>query len=234
MILVEKPFPQDFHKEPARVTAQRLYQHTVTQSTALDNRMRTPGAAKSLQELPGLLKTVIDTREDKSQIAEIEKVYFTTEEPDAEQHLETITFSVVKNVPGGYGQGSPFDQAYKNLRPFLREEQTDPDNPGYMRATFGKFYDSLIRLTCWARTSWQSEMRAAWLEETVEQYTWWLTMQGISRIYFWSRGADEMKDVKGNKIYGKPLDFYVKTEKISHVSEKTLEELVIKLGVSVA
>jgi hypothetical protein len=232
LILAEAPFSQELLEAPTRIQVQHVYQNVLSQTTPIPSgRMVTPFPAKAIEDVPGLFKQMIDSYETRTNITQADKIHFTEEEPDLTQNLEAITFSVVRYEPGGFGQGSPFSQEHKNLRPMLREEGEDPSNPGYRLATLGQWFDAIIRLTCWARTNKQANTRVSWLEKIISEYTWWLTMNGISRIFFWGRDEDQTKDIKNNKIYGRPLNYYVRTERLTHVSEKTLEELVVKVGV---
>jgi hypothetical protein len=229
------PFdPSLLETQPLQVVVERIYDLKVGDRESgyeSRERMASPFPAKSLLEVPGLLEQALRSQQEREQIDDKSRLIFTLEDPDVTRKLETITFSVVKSAPGGLGNGSPFGQQAMNLRPFLREERDDPDNPGYKKAVLGQWFDNIIRLTCWAHDSWGSEKRVNWLMDTIEEYTWWLTMQGISRIWFWGRNADETREVQNNKIYGKSVDYFVRTEKLSTVSTKVLEELVIKLSV---
>lgn len=230
-VLPAAPFPQELLGENPRIIVEQLYQNSIAWAREQTGYSTTPFPAKSIKEVPGLLKRVIEDFEGRTDINDEDKLFFTVDEVDLTNHLEEITFSVARREPGGVGSGPPFAQGHKNLRPFLRDEGDDPDNPGYKKAVFGQWFDNVIRLTCWARRSWQAEERALWLEEVIEKYAWYLTMQGISRVFFWGRDADQMIENKNNKIYGKALNYYIRTERLSYVSTKKLEELVIKIGV---
>ena len=63
----------------------------------------------------------------------------------------------------------------------------------------------------------------------MEDYTWWFKLQGVNRILFWGRGEDQTVDDDGNKWFGRPLDYFVRTEKLRRFEEKKLEEILIKL-----
>lgn len=230
-ILPEAPFAQELTHEAPGVVVEKLYQRTIANASDMRGRAVTPFPAKSIEEVPGLIQEVVENFETRTSVNDADKIFFTVDEVDLEQHLEEITFSIARREPGGVGQGPPFAQEHKNLRPFLREEGDDIDNPGYKRAVLGQWFDNIICLTCWARKSWQAEKRALWLERVIDEYTWYLTMKGISRIFYQGRDADQMREVKGNRIYGKALKYYVRTERLTYVSTKTLEELVIKIGV---
>ncbi len=70
-----------------------------------------------------------------------------------------------------------------------------------------------------------------WFEDLMEEYSWWFKLQGVDRVIFWGRQADVVVERDNNKWYGRPLDFFVRTEKLRVFREKTLEEILIKLAV---
>ena len=110
-----------------------------------------------------------------------------------------------------------------------RESGTDAANPDYRYTVQGYWYDNLIRFTCWARTNKQANERANWFEDFMEDYTWWFRLQGVGRVLFWGRGEDDIVRDDENKWYGRPLDYFVRTEKLRRFEEKKLEEILIQL-----
>jgi len=230
-MLGDSPFSRELLESPPRVLVSHVYRTMTSIDGSPRGKSKTPYGFKSIAEVPELIKEAIEHFQTRESTRSENQIFFTVESPDFERNIEAITYGVVKRTPGGLGAGSPFSQPSKELRPSLREEYTDPDNPGYSRAVLGQWFDNLIRLTCWSHTSRQAEKRANWLERIVTEYRWWFVMKGLNRFYFWEREEDEMKEVNGNKVYGKPLLFFVRTEKLSYVSEKKLEQLIVQLSI---
>lgn len=195
-------------------------------------RSKTLGKAKSLLEFYDLVRQVIDDYERRAGTPEKNKVIFTEEEPDAESETETITFSLIRREPGAYGQGAPFESRVRNLRPIIREDTFDPAHPDYRIVVQGYWYDNVVRFTPWARTNKAANRRAEWFEEMMEEYAWLFKLQGVNRTLFWGRQSDVVLDVSGNRWYGRPIDFFVRTEKLRVFSEKKIEEILIKVGTS--
>jgi len=65
----------------------------------------------------------------------------------------------------------------------------------------------------------------------MEEYAWWFTMQGCQRAIYQGQETDLVAVVNENKWYGRPINFFVRTEKLRTFKEKTLEEIYIKLAV---
>ena len=223
---------EELTEEEQRIIVRNVYEFAKgdlsTRKGPVD-RSKTPGPAKTLHEFYDLVRQAINHYESRASVPEANKVNFTEEEPDIDSETESIVFSLVKREPGQFGQGPPLDAKHHNLKPMLREEADDPDNPGYKCAVTGYWYDNVVRFTCWARTNKAANARAMWFENLMEEYTWWFRLQGVSRVLFWGRDADIVTEVTGNKWYGRPIHFFVKTEKVRVFKQKTLEEIFIDI-----
>ena len=213
-----------------RITVQTVYDlnFEATPNSAPPTA-RTVGSAKSLTEFYSLLNRAMVDYQARSGIALANYVNLTEEDPEPKDESEVISFRLMRREPGAYSQGAPFEGAIKNLRPIARESGKDTANPDYRYTIQGYWYDNLIRFTCWARTNKQANERASWFEDFMEDYTWWFRLQGINRLLFWGRGEDDIVREDENKWYGRPLDYFVRTEKLRRFEEKKLEEILIQL-----
>lgn len=198
---------------------------------AVVERTRTPGNTKDIFEVLDLIQIAIKDYESRNHSAKDAQIDVIYEKPDKPIEVETISLAVVSRVPGMYAQGKPGDTGVKNRRPILREMIDDPDNPGYKRAVLGFFYDNVLRLTCWAKTNKAANDRAIWLENLMEEYDWFFVWSGVNRLLYESWRTSEVIDIVNSRYYGRPIDFFVRTEKLINVSEKTLEQICIKFGV---
>lgn len=218
------------NQQRVRVIAETQYNTILHNSVRLE-KTKTPQPSKSIIEVMELVSQAISDYETRTHTNEDAKVGVTYENPDTTRQVEVISMSLARREPGMFAQGSPFQGNVKNRRPLLREEVVDPDHPGYKRAVLGFFYDNILRLTCWARTNKQANERALWLENVMEEYTWFFVYSGVNRLLYDGRRDETVYD-EGTKYYGRPIDYFVRTEKIRQVSEKTLEEVVIRLALA--
>lgn len=231
--ILEDILGSDLSENNRRIIIRRVYDNLITNNTRqIDtSRSKTLGSAKSLLEFYNLVRQAKDDYETRANTLDVNKIIFTEEEPDVESETETVTFGLVKRAPGSFGQGSPFESNVKNLRPIQRESGSDTENPGYNYTIHGYWYDNLVRFTCWARSNKQANKRAEWFENLMEEYAWWFTINGVNRVLFWGRDSDIVTVIDNNKWYGRPLDYFVRTEKLRVFSEKQLEEVLIRLAV---
>jgi hypothetical protein len=219
----------DLTENDIRVVVQGIFD--INFVTEDNPRSKTLGRAKSLLEFYDLVRQAIDNYETRAGATQVNKVIFTEEEPDADSDTETITFSLISREPGSFSQGSTREGDVRNRRPIQRAEGEDSENPGYRYVETGFWYDNIVRFTCWARTNKAANARAEWFEDFMENYLWWFRMQGVSRLLFEGRRTDIVTVVDNNKWYGRPIDFFVRTEKIRTFSEKKIEQILIKLAV---
>ena len=230
--LLEDLLDSELANNNIRITTEKVYEivrgdiQTYKEGLA---RSKTLGTAKSLLEFYDLVRQAIEDYERRAGTPEVNQIRFTEEEPDVDAKTETITFSLVSREPGAFQQGAPMEARVKNMRPMLREEAVDEENPDYRKAIMGYWHDNIVRFTCWARTNKTANARAMWFEDLMDEYAWWFKLQGVSRVLFWQRNTDIVAKVGGNKWYGRPIDYFVRTEKIQVFTEKTIEEIIVRM-----
>lgn len=227
---IEDILDEELTENNIRVTVERIFDMEIGKDIAgLASKSRTPRGAKSLTEVYDTIRKVIEDLERRTGVPEANRVTFTEEEPDNKAQTEIVTFSLVRREPGAFGQGAPFESKVRNMRPILREEEDDAEHPGYRIATTGYWHDNIIRLTCWAQTNKAANARANWLENLLDEYAWFFKAEGVDRFLFWERNSDIMRTIDNNKWYGRPLDYFVRTETLRAFSEKKIEEILLKV-----
>lgn len=219
--------PDSLLKDQRGIVITSQYSNII-QSAVKGVRARSPFPAKSLNEFYGLVKNALDNYETRQNIVEEAKAFYTEEDPDylKDNHL-IITFNLVKRVPGSFSPGPPFQSEVSNWRPILREEIDDTENPGYKRAIFGYWHDNEVKFTVWARTNKLANEKALWFENIMQEYSWYFVSQGVSRVLFLKRESDIQIDNNNAKLYGRPIHYYVRTETLTNISQKTIEQITI-------
>lgn len=195
-------------------------------------RSKTLGPAKSLLDFYDLVRQAIENYEIREGITDENKIVFTEEEPDVSAKNEAIVFSLISREPGAFGEGAPLKARVRNQKPIIREIVDDPTAPGYKKIIKGYWYDNVVRFTCWAKTNKAANRRAEWFGDLMEEYSWWFKLQGVDRVIFLEQQADLVTVVNDNKWYGRPIDYFVRTEKLRVYSEKMLEEILLKVAVT--
>lgn len=220
---------EDLSTVPQRVLVSRHYASLIETAEHVP-KSTTPGNSKNIIEVMSLIKDAIEDYERRKHTNDKDKVVVVYEDPDKLVEFETISINIEGRQPGGFGSGAPLQTQVKNQRPILREETEDPDNPGYKRAILGYLHDNVIRLTCWALTNKTANARMLWLEEVMEEYLWYFKISGTNRFLYLKHGPQLVKTVSNNRIYGRPIDYFVRTETLRAVSEKELETIYVNLA----
>ncbi len=225
-------------EKPYRIEVNRTFESVIQKDDGALNRKTTSlKPAKNLQEVYQTVGKAIENLQTRADLAEEHKIVFVEGMPDKKilEELASkrkggiVSFSLIKREPGSFSQGAPFEGAVRNMKPIFREEADDPENPGYKVGAVGYWHDNIIRFTCWANTNKRANELAQWFEDMMDEYMWYFKAEGINRMLFWGRSADSTENIDGNKWYGRPIDYFVRTEKIKVFSEKTIEKIVLSI-----
>ena len=222
---------EELQESDKSIEIEKIFDFNFTTGHRDLGRSKTLGESKSLLEFHELVRQVINDYEIRAGTTEENRVLFTEEEPDFEATNESIVFGLVRREPGSWQQGAPMEARTKNRRPLIREESNDPLHPTYRKVVLGYYYDNVVRYTCWARTNKAANARAIWFEDMMEEYAWWFKLKGVQRVLYHGQDTDLVIERNGNRWYGRPIDFYVRTEKLRVFSEKMLEDILVKLTV---
>lgn len=190
-------------------------------------RTKSSTPAKTLTEFYELVKIILRESEERAGTPDQNKIIFREDEPDRDADFPSISYKLMRREPGAFGGGAPFESRVKNLRPIPREEFDDPDNPGYKITTSGYFYDNIVRFNCWGKTNKTANRVAEQFEDLMELFSWFFKLQGIDRVLFWGRQADHTVELDQNPWHCRPIDYFVRTEKVRVQNVKTIEELLI-------
>lgn len=215
--------PEELTSSPQRIFVSEQFASIVERADKPPSK--TSGPAKNYFEFCQLVQDALkDYQKDSS--FKIDTVW---ESPDSTAETEVISIHLVSREPGAFSQGAPLEGNVKNLRPILRETKSDPEVPGYRKVILGKYFDNIVKFTCWARTNKEAISRSFWFEQFIEKYTWYFKISGVQRVIFWKQEPDLLIDNDGKKLYGRPLLFFVRTEELTEYSEKEIEEIYINL-----
>lgn len=226
-----KSIPIDL-QEQRRATVANIFEGIQNASTDIKgSRSVTPGETKNYFQFIDLVQKALSDYQSRLKTPEDKRIKLTWEEPDFKTETETITVGLVRRVPGSFDQGAPFEGSVKNLRPVLREVKQDSEHPGYRNLYLGYLHDNQIRFTCWALTNKEAIERSLWFEQFMNKYTWFFRVSGVARVLFLEQGQDVFVNNSGNKFYGRPLDYFVRTEDIEIVSEKQIEDISFDISV---
>ena len=194
------------------------------------NRHRRPRPAKDIEDFIELAGTVIKEQQELDGLDENLRIELVHDFVPQELTTEVITFGLLSRVPGSISRGAPFNKRVQEYKPHIRAIEDDIAHPGQKIITLGQIFENEIVLTCWAKTNKTANSRARWLEDTLRNWTWFIRYQGIEDFFFLGQDADITISLDGTsqKIVGRPLRYYVRTQRESTVFEPVIRHVVIK------
>jgi len=195
-------------------------------------RLRQPNPAKDVDDFVELVYRVITEQQITEEVPTDRRIKLLHDFPPGDIETEVITFGLIRRTPASMSQGQHFNQRVMELKPHIRSIEDDPLRPGYKVVTLGQKFENELVLTCWAKTNKQANIRARWLEDTLRNWTWYIRYEGIEDFYFMGQDADVVLQLEGteNKLMGRPLRYYIRTHRLSHVLEPTIRRIVVKYG----
>lgn len=192
------------------------------------NRLKSPEPAKDIDgfyELVGQALRQYQLQEGK---AEDRLIIFTEDWPPDEYKRETISFQLKSRMPAVMGKTAP-EGSPREYKPNLRDSFPDPDVPGHEIHEIGWMMDNYIRFVVWSQSNKEANKLALWFEDFMNCFLWFFRKQGVNQLYFYEREDDFQ--IFEKRLVGRPLVYFVRTEKVTQVRERVLEELVVSLTV---
>lgn len=195
-------------------------------------RVRQPRPAVDIDGFTDLVMRVVQEQQNSEEIVSEHRVKFLQDFNPEDITTEVITFGLLRRDPWSMSQGQHFNQRVRELKPHIRGIENDPEKPGHKTIILGQKFESEIVFTCWAKTNKQANIRARWFEDVMRNWSWYIRYNGVEDFYF--IGQDEDITVRlgttENLLMGRPLRYYVRTERLSHVLEPIIRRIVIKYG----
>jgi len=193
------------------------------------DRLVSGGLSKDIDGVYSLIGQAINDKLTRERISAADRPIYTEDFNPENFRAETITASLISREPGTTSQGKHMNQGRQEWRPSLREMIDDPDHPNKKLRIYGQWFDNVIELCCWARTNKTANYRALWLERLMEDYMWFFKYEGVSGMRFNGRLADGFEDIGDNSVHSRRLRYYVRTERITTVSEFVVKEILLKV-----
>lgn len=193
------------------------------------NRLRSPYPAVDIDGFYDLVGDALREYQLAEGKAEDRLMIYTEEYPPEDYVRETVTVRLRDRAPGVMGktapQGSP-----RNLKPTVREVYDDPVLPRYQIWELGWMRDNVIEFCMWSQTNKEANKMALWFEDFMNANMWFFRSRGVNQLYF--NGRDNDFTILDKRLVGRPLTYFVRTERVTQLREKVLEQIVVNLTVT--
>lgn len=190
------------------------------------DRLKSPEPAKDINDFYELVGHALEQYQLQEGRAEDKLIIYTEDWPPDEYVRETVSFQLLNRQPAVMGKAAP-DGAPREYKPNLRDSFPDPDVPGHEIHELGWMMDNRIRFCIWSQSNKEANKLALWFEDFMNCFLWFYRKQGINQLFFLEREDDFQ--IFDKRLVGRPLVYFVRTEKVTHVRERVLEELVVNL-----
>jgi len=235
MVVRDDILPEDLTTEQ-RIVVDNILQNfsesagSVSMYLPQGERARQPKPAQDIDGFTDLVVRVIEEQQNSEEVPLNSRIKVVQDFPPNEIETEIISFGLLRRTPGSLSQGQHFNQRVREIKPRIRGIEDDPTRPGYKVVTLGQKFENEIVFTCWAKTNKQANKRARWLEDVLRNWTWYIRYSGVEDFYFLGQDGDVLIKLDGteNTLKGRPLRYYVRTERLSHVLEPTIRRIVVK------
>jgi len=195
-------------------------------------RVRQPRPAQDVDGFFSIVQRCLQDKQNSEAIANDLKLNFLEEHPPGEIKTETISFTLRSRAPASLSRGPALSGGRQEMKPHIRSLENDPTQPGHQVITMGQQFENEVVLTCWAKTNKVANQRARWLEDTLKEYAWLIKYEGVMESFFLRQEDDMVLEVDStsNTLKGRPLIYYVRTERLTHILEPTIRRIVVEYG----
>jgi hypothetical protein len=194
-------------------------------------RMLRPRQAQDIDGFTDLVSQVLEEEQDRIEVPADRRITLVQDFPPDGITTEVITFGLVRRKPGPFSRGPAFNNVgVSEVKPHVRGVEVDTSNPGMRTVIMGQKFENEIMLTCWARTNKQANIRARWLEDVMKNWTWYIRFNGIEDFFFMGQDEDihMALDNTNQVLHGRPMRFYVRTERTTTILEPVIRHIVVK------
>lgn len=106
----------------------------------------------------------------------------------------------------------------------------DPEYPNKVIVVEARPLDHVIEFSCWAKSNKLANKRALWIEKLFVTNDWVFLSQGVERFYFDSRGPDTYTTTGGNRLYYRPINFFVRFKEFEAKAHSQIKRINFEVG----
>ncbi len=179
-----------------------------------------------------LAKTLIQDAQERESINQDSIIQLTEEYPPeniSDFGDEVITFRVIERKPGNMdtkGTGRP------QRKSMYSYEERSVKQPNKVITVESRPLDHVIEFTCWATSNKLANKRAIWLEKLFINSAFVFEVKGAERFFFKERLADMYMSTNGQRLFSRPLRFFLRFREFDAKAESILRQILIDLKIT--
>ena len=188
-------------------------------------------APLTLDSFFSLAKAVMLDAQKKEAINEDSIVGLTEEYPPESLSSfgnEIVTFRVIERRPGMMNKKGTGRPQRKAMHAY---EKADPSLPNKIITVESRPLDHVIEFNCWGLSNKTVNKRALWLEKLFINSAFAFEIKGAERFYFKERLADNYITVNGQRIFSRPLRFFLRFREFDAKAVSIIKQILIDSGI---
>lgn len=185
----------------------------------------------TLNEFFSTAANLIEDAQKRSGILENKIVKLVEEYPPETMDTygdEVITFKVASRKPGMMNSNATARPVRKAT--YSHEAQVT-DQPNKVLIVESRPVDHIIEFTCWSKTNKLANDRAVWLEKLLINNAFVFEIKGAERFLWEGRHADTYMTIGGQRVFYRPIQFFLRFREFDIKAESILRELLIDLSI---
>ena len=184
--------------------------------------------AMSLKRFFNIASELIYNAQDREGIKEDKKVILTEEYPPQPFESfgdEVVAYRVLKREPALMNTKGTARPQRKSTYYY---DLVKPQAPNKVIVVEARPLDHLIEFTCWGKSNKLANARATWLEKLFVNHAWAFEVHGVERFYFKNRGPDTYTTTGGQRLFYRPVNFFVRFREFEIKSHPQIKEMIIQ------
>lgn len=141
---------------------------------------------------------------------------------------EIITFRVIERKPGMMNKKGTGRPQRKSMHAY---DEADPSLPNKIITVESRPLDHVIEFNCWGLSNKLVNKRALWLEKLFINSAFAFEIKGAERFYFKERLADNYITVNGQRIFSRPLRFFLRFREFDAKAVSIIKQIMIDSGI---
>jgi hypothetical protein len=181
-----------------------------------------------LETFFNLANKVIESAQKDKGIKDSKLVKLIEEYPPLELNdlgKETITFKVIERKPGMMSKKGDSRPQRKSRYYY---EYSDPCEANKTITVSTRPVDHIIEFNCWAVSNKLANRRALWLEKLFINTAFVFVENGAERFFWKERRADTYQTVGNQRLFCRPLHFFLRFREFEAISNSTLRTFFIE------
>lgn len=168
----------------------------------------------------------------------VQKVFPTGEVRDTDENdqdlsnfVDTITFKVVRSMPGELDENARFSPGgRREIKPRRRETGLGHRlSTNKMTNIEGQWFSNYVQFDLFTRTNDEAEDMVEWFEEFMDLYKYVFMYAGISKMHYWMRLEDEELVRWKTGLSVRSVQYYIRTERLYEVDVNRVRQINITL-----